>query len=558
MNMNSLQEVVLAIAQQRSVATVLQRIVDDIGDCETGEAATDDCADIALVRIWLIAPGDLCATCPFRPECLDQSQCLHLSASSGKSQLSSDRWTRIDGAFRRFPIGVRKIGKIAASGQPIIIPDLATDSQWITQPQWVQSEGIRCFAGHPLVFRGETLGVLGTFSRTAFRNGDTERLHNFANHAAVAIANARAFEEIESLRARIEKENDYLRDEVATARGAGELIGDSSKLRHVMQQVRRVAPTDATVLVTGESGTGKELVARAIHAYSDRSERPLITVNCGAIPETLFEAEFFGHVKGAFTGALKDRPGRFELADRGTLFLDEIGEVPWTMQAKLLRVLQEQEVERVGDSKTLHVNVRIIAATNRDLAAEVAAGRFRADLFYRLHVFPLELPALRARPDDIEPLAMHFARLAARRMRRPVPALDPSSLQHLLTYAWPGNVRELQNAVERAVILWQGGPLYIEAGPLRRHVSPLSEEIAPTISMTDDLGASTTGPRQPIRARLRRLERDAILAALAETGGRVFGAGGAAELLGMKPTTLASRIITLDIPRPRNSDPRSH
>jgi transcriptional regulator with GAF, ATPase, and Fis domain len=303
-----------------------------------------------------------------------------------------------------------------------------------------------------------------------------------------------------------------------------------------MQQIQLVAPTDAAVLVTGESGTGKELVARAIHENSPRKNRVLIKVNCSAVPDTLFESEFFGHVKGSFTGAMKDKPGRFELADGGTLFLDEIGEVPMPMQAKLLRVLQEQEIERVGDTRARKINVRIIAATNRDLKREAEAGRFRQDLFYRLSVFPIEIPPLRERREDIAPLASHFVKQAARRMSRPAPRVTQATMSQLTAHDWAGNVRELQNAVERAVILSQGGPLRFEL--------PENPSAAPAPA-----GTSSDPSVILTRDELKRQERESIKAALKESGGKVFGPGGAAELLNMKPTTLASRIKALKIVR---------
>src|ERR1700730_12084013 len=279
---------------------------------------------------------------------------------------------------------------------------------------------------------------------------------------------------MEREKARLEAHNAYLLDEIRSEQNFGDIIGTSVGLRKVMQQVQLVAPTDATVLITGESGTGKELVARAIHEQSARRERPLIKLNCSAVPEGLFESEFFGHVKGAFTGALKDKPGRFELADGGTLFLDEIGEVPLAMQPKLLRVLQEQELERVGDTRTRKVNVRVIAASNRNLKKEVDEGRFRQDLFYRLSVFPIEAPPLRERREDIGPLVAHFVRQSARRMHRTYPQLSKTALDQLAPYHWPGNVRELQNTVERAIILWQQGPLTFDlpASPARQDTGP--------------------------------------------------------------------------------------
>jgi PAS domain S-box-containing protein len=342
---------------------------------------------------------------------------------------------------------------------------------------------------------------------------------------------------MEREKSRLEAENAYLLDEIRTERNFGDIIGGSSGLRKVMQQVQLVAPTDATVLITGESGTGKELVARAIHEQSARRERPLIKLNCSAVPEGLFESEFFGHVKGAFTGALKDKPGRFELADGGTLFLDEIGEVPLAMQAKLLRVLQEQELERVGDTRTRKVNVRVIAASNRNLKKEVDEGRFRQDLFYRLSVFPIEVPPLRERREDIAPLVANFIRQSARRMNRPEPQLSKAALGRLVSYLWPGNVRELQNTVERAIILWREGPLTFDLS-----ASPVHPDMVPPAK-------ATANARLMTRDELKRLEREAIINTLKQTNGKVSGPHGAAQLLGMKPSTLAARISSLGINR---------
>jgi formate hydrogenlyase transcriptional activator len=342
---------------------------------------------------------------------------------------------------------------------------------------------------------------------------------------------------MEQQKARLEAQNAYLLDEIRTEQNFGDIIGGSSGLRKVMQQVQLVAPTDATVLITGESGTGKELVARAIHEQSARRERPLIKLNCSAVPEGLFESEFFGHVKGAFTGALKDKPGRFELADGGTLFLDEIGEVPLAMQAKLLRVLQEHELERVGDTHTRKVNVRIIAASNRDLNKEVDEGRFRQDLFYRLSVFPVEVVPLRERREDIAPLVAHFVRHSARRMNRPEPQISKAALDRLVSYPWPGNVRELQNTVERAIILWREGPLTFDLPSSWPHESTRGQ------AMPAAMAAFLT------RDELKQQEREAIINALNQTNGKVSGPGGAAKLLDMKPSTLASRISSLGINR---------
>ena len=342
---------------------------------------------------------------------------------------------------------------------------------------------------------------------------------------------------MERERAQLQAHNDYLWEEIRSEHNFGDIIGQSPGLQKVMQQIQLVAPTCSAVLVTGESGTGKELVARAIHDHSPRRDHVLIKVNCSAVPENLFESEFFGHMKGAFTGALKDKPGRFELADGGTLFLDEIGEVPLAMQAKLLRVLQEQELERVGDIRTRTVNVRIIAATSRDLKKEVDAGRFRQDLFYRLSVFPIEIPPLRERREDIPPLAAHFVMQSARRMSRPPPRVTESTMSQLTSYDWPGNVRELQNAIERAVILSQRGLLRFELAESKAIDNPCA------------LTSTVTKSALLTRDELKRQERESIATALKQTGGKVFGPGGAAELLSMKPTTLASRITALGLKR---------
>src|SRR5437773_1188179 len=447
MNVANLPQVMVTMAQNRLLPEVLRSVVGGIAQCR----------NVVLARIWLIEPGDICATCRFRPECPDQTRCLHLVASAGNPDDPEHDYTRLDGAFRRFPLGVRKIGHVGKTGEPLLLPGLRGDENWIAEPEWIKRSGIHTVAAQPLTFHGEVLGVLAIFDTGVLGDEDFRWLRVFADHAAVSIANARAFAEIESLRARLEEENKYLLEEIRS--DFAEIIGESPGLQKVMQQIQLVAPTEATVLVTGESGTGKELVARAIHDYSPRKDRALIKVNCGAIPENLFESEFFGHMRGAFTGAMRDKPGRFELADGGTLFLDEIGEVPLAMQAKLLRVLQEQEIERVGEIRTRKVNVRVIAATNRDLKQEVNGKRFREDLFYRLSVFPVEIPPLRERREDISVLAVYFLRKTAKKMNRPLPRLSRATANQLSAHAWPGNVRELQNAIERAVILAGDGEL---------------------------------------------------------------------------------------------------
>jgi transcriptional regulator with GAF, ATPase, and Fis domain len=492
---------------------------------------------VALARVWLVRPGDICDTCPMRGECPNRERCLHLVASAGRSKTNpAEEWTRLDGAFRRFPLGVRKVGRIWASGEAIETPDLSTDTpDWVAKPEWLRAEGITGFGGQPLIHRGETLGVLAVFARGPIGTECMDWLRSIANHTAAAIATARAFDEIEALKKQLEMENEYLREEVATSGAFGELVGQSPALAAVSRQLDLVAPTDSAVLILGESGTGKELVARELHRRSRRAGKPLIKVNCAAVPRELYESEFFGHLKGSFTGATRDRVGRFELADGGTLFLDEIGEIPLDLQAKLLRVLQEGELERIGEEKTRKVDVRIVAATNRDLKAEAEAGRFRQDLYYRLSVFPIELPPLRKRPEDIPLLAEHFLTMLARKLGRPKPRLTLANAQALQKYTWPGNVRELQHVLERSVITAENGRLAIEL------------PVATRASAFNTSRVATETNRVLTDAELRQLEADNIRAALNIANDKVSGPGGAAELLGMKPTTLASRIKALGI-----------
>lgn len=526
-----LQAIATAIAQERSLKVVLNTIVHELGECRT----------VALARIWLIEPGDICAFCPMRGECPDQLKCLHLAASGGWSRDQSQEWSKTGGRFQRFPLGVRKVGQIAATGDALLLGDLSLDDRWIVDKTWVEREGVVSFAGQPLIYRGEVLGVIAVFSRLKMGDEEFRWLRVFADQAAIAIANARAFDEINRLRERLEMENAYLREEVNEGLAFGEIVGHSPALNQVLMQIHTVAPTDATVLIQGESGTGKELVARAIHERSARRGRPLIKVNCASIPRELFESEFFGHVKGSFTGAMRDRAGRFQLADGGTLFLDEVGEIPLELQGKLLRVLQEGEYERVGDERTRRVDARLIAATNSDLKREAAAGRFRQDLYYRLAVFPIEVPPLRERHEDIPALADHFINLVCRRLKIPRLRLAPSQLQLLQNYGWPGNIRELQNVIERSVILARGGALRFD--DLLPTAS--AKKASPSMIETEPADVLTV-------AEMRRRERANILAALEQTGGKIYGPGGAAELLGVKGTTLATRIKTLKIKKAKN------
>ena len=522
------EALLLDMAQERSLARLLDLVVRRL-------ASTDR---VALARIWLTLPTSGCGACVSKETCADRTECLHLVASAGRSRVEPGAdWSRLTGDFRRFPLGQRKVGRIAATGQPLVASDLHEVPDWIARPDWARAEGIVGFGGQPLAHHGRVLGVLSVFSRQPIGDPCLRWLRMIADHAAAAIVNARAFEELETLRARLVEENEQLIEEVSRAQTFGELVGNGPALAAIVRQIDLVAPTDSAVLILGESGTGKELVAQEIHRRSRLAARPLIKVNCAAIPRELYESEFFGHVKGAFTGALKDRAGRFELADGGTLFLDEVGEIPLDLQSKLLRVLQEGELERVGDERTRKVKVRIVAATNRDLLREAEAGRFRADLYYRLGVFPLEVPPLRARPEDVPLLAEHFLERAARRLGRPRPRLSLVSVQQLQRYSWPGNVRELQHVIERALITAAGGRLSFDlpvaGGRVEAGTRP-AKGVAGRILADEEV---------------RRLEADNLRAALRASKGKVYGPDGAAALLGLRPTTLASRLKALGIER---------
>jgi transcriptional regulator with GAF, ATPase, and Fis domain len=388
--------------------------------------------------------------------------------------------------------------------------------------------------------------VAGSQHRDFPTGSDTVIFNAVVNQATIWFRSAReavehrrvesALAESGRLQRQLEDENAYLREQADTALAFGRVVGNSPALRRLLPQVELVAPTDATVLILGESGSGKELFAREIHQRSRRAQRPLITVNCSAIPHEVFESEFFGHVRGAFTGAVRDRPGRFQLAHGGTIFLDEVGDIPLDLQPKLLRVLQEGQYERVGEDETRRVDVRVIAATNRDLLADVKSGRFREDLYYRLTVFPLHIPPLRERRDDVPRLATHLVALAAKKLGTPPPRISEQQCERLQGYAWPGNVRELQNLLERAVILSRDGKLYLDPAWLPKQAGE-----SPRRSHT-----TTAGEVVP-DTEWRRRERQNIETALQHAGGRIYGPKGAAELLGVKPTTLQSRLRALGI-----------
>ncbi len=363
-----------------------------------------------------------------------------------------------------------------------------------------------------------------------------------------------AYGEIARLKEELERERDYLREEVRVSMNLGRIVGGSPALQAMLARIEAVADTPANVLIVGETGTGKELVAHAIHTRSGRSNGPLVKVNCASIPDELFESEFFGHVRGAFTGAHRDRVGRFQLADGGTIFLDEVGEIPLALQGKLLRVLQEREFERVGDDSTRVVDVRVIAATNKDLEKAVEAGEFREDLYYRLSVFPVQVPPLRRRGDDVVQLAVHFLEQVCREFGRPCPQLTQSQADALRSYAWPGNVRELKNVIERAVILSTADNLRLDlslpAGLPGARQGGLAATGGPQPGPGHSGGSSGGAPPFLTEAQMRDQQRANLVAALEAAHWRIAGKGGAAELLGIRPSTLADRMKTLEIRRP--------
>jgi formate hydrogenlyase transcriptional activator len=409
--------------------------------------------------------------------------------------------------------------------------DVLTRDAWYEHERIMATSGVRAYACVPLFVRGALIGS-ALFTRTqpvGFSDNQMSILLAASRALAVAVSNAVANDEIQKLRDELHAENLELKAQLGQAPWFAEIAGDSAAMRNVLARVEQVATTDATVLITGETGTGKELLARAIHRRSPRANGPLVKVNCAAIPDTLLASELFGHERGAFTGATERRRGRFEQAHRGTLFLDEIGELPPAMQVTLLRVLQEREFERLGGSQTVHVDVRVVAATNRDLAADVQSGRFRSDLYYRLNVFPVHIPPLRERPDDVAPLVAALAAKHAERLGRAVTRIDSRTLRRLTSHSWPGNVRELENVVERALILSRGGTLRVD-----RESMPAPD-----------------GRTQPLSDQVQSSERTAIERALAGSRGRISGPHGAARKLGLPASTLEFRIRKLGIDKHR-------
>ncbi|MBM4123439.1 MAG: GAF domain-containing protein [Nitrospira sp.] len=442
-------------------------------------------------------------------------------------------------ALRHFPFERMAAAEMLATGRPVLIT--GHDPKRFVEAPYFESFGILSAMLCLVTVRRQPYGFLafGSRRKNAFSERDLRLAEQIGLHLSQAIANLLAYEEISGLKEQLERENVYLREEIGAAVDFKELVGDSPALQKTLKAIEKVAPTDSTVLITGETGTGKELVVQAIHQRSPRKAKPLIKVNCAALPPTLIESELFGHEKGAFTNAVARKIGRFELADQGTIFLDEIGEIPLDIQVKLLRILETQELERVGGSRTLPLNVRVIAATNADLEQAVKAGSFRADLYYRLKVFPIRIPPLRERREDIPMLARHFVKKYGARHRKTITRLSTATMQALAAYAWPGNVRELEHVIERAVILSQGPVLAIE------ELESDSASAGPERSDRSAKAART----------MAEAERAHIIETLHHTNWVVAGAKGAAARLGLKRSTLQHRMKKLGIKKPAHFSP---
>ena len=446
-----------------------------------------------------------------------------------KGLLTEGLWVPVEGS---------PTGKAITTGKPILITRADISQFGSDIAGRILNEGLKSAYCLPLISHGRPLGtlVVASLVEENFPERDAELLRHIANQIAIAVENALAFRRMADRAKTLREEKLYLQDEIRTEYNFEEIIGASATLRGILDQLQTVAPTDSAILILGETGTGKELIARAIHNLSARRERTLVKVNCAAIPTGLLESELFGHEKGAFTGAIAQRVGRFELAHRGTIFLDEVGDIPLELQPKLLRVLQEQEFERLGSARTTRVDVRVVAATNVDLAQKVLENQFRSDLYYRLNVFPITLPPLRERKEDIPLLVRYFAQKYARRMKKPIESIPLKAMASLTDYHWPGNVRELENFIERAVILSHGSELQIPLAELKGRAKLAA-------SMTSNFSSDGI-------ATLEHAEREHIIRALREAEWIVGGPNGAAIRLGMKRTTLQSRIKKLGIARP--------
>jgi formate hydrogenlyase transcriptional activator len=447
--------------------------------------------------------------------------------------------SKVEPPRERIPIHQHHASAILRTLRPYVCSDVERNSLFEGDQKLLQY-GIGSYVTLPLLNRGSLTGIVDFFSteKRSYSEEEVQLLQDVSDIVSIAVSNALAYAEIHSLKEQLQAENRLLQDEIVQRAIYEEIVGSSEALRHTLSAIERVAGTDSTVLITGETGTGKELVAHAIHRRSQRSGRALVKVNCAALPAELIASELFGHEKGAFTGALQQRLGRFEAANSGTIFLDEVGELPQEMQIALLRVLQEKEFERVGGNRSIRTDVRVIAATNRELEREVAEGRFRTDLYYRLNVFPIRVPSLRERPDDIPILVDYFVTRLANRMGKHIRQIDRRSLDTMQQYSWPGNIRELQNVIERGVILSDTDVFRLPAGAIARTVRMESQTRSRPGAHVSSIG-QTTDTRADERAHIESI--------LKETRGRISGPDGAAARLGIPASTLESRIRSLKI-----------
>jgi formate hydrogenlyase transcriptional activator len=429
--------------------------------------------------------------------------------------------------------------------KPVVIDTQESEEFVSGTTEIAAAEGIKALCNIPLANRGRALGILSILrtTETPFTPEDVDFLSRASGPIAIAVENALAYREISELKDKLAQEKFYLEEEFRSQMGFEQIIGSSRALKHVLQQVETVAPTDSTVLLLGETGTGKELIARAIHDRSRRKQRTLVKLNCAAIPTGLLESELFGHEKGAFTGAISQKIGRLELADQGTLFLDEVGDIPLEIQPKLLRALQEREFERLGSTHTRKVNVRLVAATNRDLETMIANKEFRSDLYYRLNVFPIRIPPLRDRKEDIPLLVSHFVQKFAKEMQKPIEAIPTAIMKGLTMWDWPGNIRELENFIERAVIVTRGKSLDAPLGELRKtNTEAFVHTDLHEVKQVAEERANSRSDRGSVADEYERKQRDQIIRALTACKGRVGSVDGAAARLGMNRTTLLSRM----------------
>jgi formate hydrogenlyase transcriptional activator len=507
-----------AQAYQRQLAHERDRlrVLLEVNNAVVSKLALHDLLNAISASLRRVIHHEYTSLALFNPA-TQQMRVLALDFPQGKGLIHEEMIVPIDGSMT---------GKAFRTRQPVVLDRAAMEDFDSPTSHLMRAEGVRSVACMPLITHDRVLGTisLASLRDAAFQQGDVDLLVQVAGQVAIAVENALAYREIGELKNKLAQEKLYLEDEIRSEMNFDEIVGEGPALRAVLKQVETVAPTDSTVLITGETGTGKELIARAIHNLSPRRERTFVKVNCAAIPTGLLESELFGHERGAFTGAITQRIGRFELANGGTIFLDEIGDIPLELQPKLLRVLQEQEFERLGSPQTVRVDVRLVAATNRDLGEMVTARTFRTDLFYRLRVFPLHVPPLRERQEDIPALVRYFVEKHARRMNRAVETIPSETLDLLVRYPWPGNIRELENLIERAIIVSPGPVLRVPVSELKPPTEPLGEDVT-----------------------LRAAEREHILKALEATNWVLAGPRGAAARLGMKRTTLQSRMRKLGV-----------